>query len=101
MGSGSVIATPLEFVNEILLTFWPEILIRASLNVRVIVAGDLCSIAFFLGVAVTNAVCALAIGVANKSRPVVSAISLFIYGKGIAHRDIKNPSGRQSRGVPA
>ena len=73
-----MIVTPFEFVNEILLGFWPEILIRASLNVRVIAAGDLCSIALFFGVAETKAVCALAIGVANKSRPVVSAISRFI-----------------------
>ena len=90
---GPRLIAPIVLLSEILLTFLPEILISGSSKVIEILVGDLVSIALLLGLDETKVVCALAIGVASRSRPVASAIKRFIIAKGICLRDIKRPSG--------
>jgi hypothetical protein len=87
--------SPKVLLNESLLTFLPDILIRSSVKVREILVGDLVSIALLFGFDETKEVCACAAGEVSKSRPVARAIMRFIIAKGISLCDIKRPSEGQ------
>lgn len=78
VGSGRAIFKPFAVVKEILFPLFLSITKRSSLKVKVIAAGDLVSIALFLGLAEIKAVCALALGMVEINSAIMTAPIRFI-----------------------